>query len=252
MIRGAGRFAGYGNVRVTPDRPHRGWQLTCSKCGVLSAIVHRTGESYPPKMLFQMFRDMNWKVGNSNSKGDICPQCLEKAREQRKQERKQYVNGSADRLLDTIRQLDRLISSSVTVDYGERVPEIEAQLRSLFETAYLCNIFPKGLIGEFKDFFREGDKSNEASVTAAQESTSAPEPPLPQLESELVEKVLSGEMSISKAREIYHAEEPEPEPPPPPAPVQIPEGHRMSPRTAEFLAETRRKISQLRNHDATS
>jgi hypothetical protein len=134
----------------------------------------------------------------------------------------------------------------VTVDFGERVPEIEAQLRSLFETAYLCNIFPKGLIGEFKDFFKEGDQKNNEEPAPV---FAKPEPPQP--ESELVEKVLSGEMSISKAREIYHAEEPEPPPPPPPPPppAPAPESHRMSVRTAEYLIETRRQIARLRNRE---
>lgn len=235
MIHGAGRFAGYGNVQVTQDRTHRGWQLTCTECGALSTIIHRGGQSYPPKVLFHMFREMSWKVGSS-SKNDVCPECQKKLREQRRQERKQYVNGSVNRLLDAIRQLDRLIASSVTVDYGDHVPEIEAQLRSLFETAYLCNIFPHGMLGEFKNFFVDADEEgtfNDDAPVMSNPVELEPEPLPPHL-----------------------SEEPESTPPestlPPSPPVQAPvpqEGHRMSPRTAEFLAETRRKISQLRNRE---
>lgn len=145
--RGGDRFAGYGNVSLEPGRPTRGWQLTCSQCGAKSNIIYRKGVSYPPKLLYRMFREEGWKI-SGNPGADTCPACVERTREKLRDDRKQYVNGSADRLIEGIRLVDQLMSASVTAEYGNRQPDVAAAMHSLIETAYLCNMLKREDIPE--------------------------------------------------------------------------------------------------------
>ena len=227
-VRGGHRFEGYGNVRIATNHGTRsGWQLTCCECKKLSDTIHRTGSSFPPKVLVQMFSEKGWKVGNT-SEADVCPACLQKRRERAREERKQYAKGNVDRLLDMIRQVDLMLASNMTIDYGPYQPQIAAQLKSLFETAYLCNMLPSDLVRDVG-----------VLPAPAPEPTPAPEPaPEPEPSDEAL-MLAAGEMSPSKTRA---PEQPSPESPPPePLP---PPPERIAPRTAAFLAEIRKQIFQ--------
>jgi hypothetical protein len=144
-IRGGNRFEGYGNVLVGGEGTLRGWQLTCSGCNEKSPVIYRRGPSYPPKVLYQMFRTRGWKL-TGDPGADLCFECQRKKHEKAEKDRKTYIRGSVDQLLDLIRQLDLMLASNVSVEYGPYQPQIAAQLRSLFETAYLCNMFPGDLL----------------------------------------------------------------------------------------------------------
>lgn len=235
--RGGNRFDGYGNVKIATERGNRaGWQLTCSECKELSDVIHRTGSSFPPKVLIRLFSEKGWKVGN-NSASDVCPTCVEKRRERHREERKQYAKGSVDRLLDTIRQVDLMLASSVTVDYGPYQPQIAAQLKSLFETAYLCNMLPQAPDVPESELLRARARELEAALDKAQAEYK-----------ELQEE--RDQLAFESARPMpMWKPEPPPEEPPPPPPKPSPppappaqEAERISPRTAAFLAEVRKQV----------
>jgi hypothetical protein len=265
-IRGGHRFEGYGNVKIATEHGTRsGWQLACSECKKLSEVIHRTGSSFPPKILTRIFSDRGWKVGN-NAEGDVCPECREKRRQKNKEERKQFAKGNVDRLLDTIRQADLMLASNVAIDYGPYQPQIAAQLKSLFETAYLCNMLPRGLLGEFNDFWKDADEPPPTDEPAdvptdvSKVDTSPAPPPLPApIMPPAVVKPVTGISewqygthidSLPQHRPPPEPPPPEPPPPPPePPPPPSPPGqgeHRISPRTAAFLAEVRREVFKNR------
>jgi hypothetical protein len=240
--RGGNRFEGYGNVKLATNHGTRsGWQLTCYECKELSPVIHRTGSSFPPKVLARLFTEKGWKVGNTPDM-DVCPACLEKRRQRAKAERQQYAKGSVDRLLDMIRQVDLMLASNVTVDYGPYQPQIAAQLKSLFETAYLCNMLASEEITSVK-FWQMP-------------------PPLPTLDevwdqaSEEARRKFCEIVGLVQTFDTWEPPEeectltlpPDPDPPPDPpaaAPPPTPpaqEAERMSPRTAAFLAKVRKQI----------
>jgi hypothetical protein len=251
--RGGGRFEGYGNVAVGGEGTIRGWQLTCSGCNAKSSVIYRRGPSFPPKILYQMFREKYWKL-NGDPGADMCPLCVEKKRERGKEERKLYVKGSVDRLLDLIRQLDLMLASNVTMEYGPYQPQIAAQLKSLFETAYLCNMFPKGLLGEFNGFFKEADDPDPVLPNVSNVDTPPAPTPAPPLLEQFLEPdcqmlVPTGEQPQYEWQHGSHIDsmptqrQREPEPfAPAPAPSSEPERRRMNQRTAAMLAEMRKAI----------
>jgi hypothetical protein len=238
--RGGHRFEGYGNVKVATNHGTRvGWQLTCSECKTLSDVIHRAGSSFPPKVLTRLFSEKGWKVGNT-SEADVCPGCLEKRRQKHKEERKQYAKGNVDRLLDLIRQVDLMLASNVTVEYGPYQPQIAAQLKSLFETAFLCNMLttPEPL-----DLLRSREQALEAALNVAKAEYA-------ELKAERDELLAFDSDYLppeppDEERTLHLSPEPDPPPaspaPPPPAPP-APEGERISPRTAAFLAEVRKQV----------
>lgn len=214
--RGGNRFNGYGNVQVYPGKPQRGWQLTCSQCGAKSQIIHRNGPSYPPKILTRMFS--GWRVG-SQPDGDVCEKCLYATRDKRKEERKQYVDGAVDRLLGAIKQVEQLLTQTVTVDFGNRQPEIMAQFKALFETAYLCNMFvPEEVAPPPK------------TVVKIVETVKVIAPPPPPPEPELP----APDPEIFPLPETRRASAP-----PCQSSVPLPQ---MSARTAAYLAEMRKQV----------
>ena len=220
MLRGSNRFEGYGNVKVATNHGNRaGWQLICYECQKLSDVIHRAGSSYPPKVLVQLFSEKGWKVGN-NSANDVCPVCLEKRRQRAREERKQYAKGNVDRLLDMIRQVDLMLASNVSIDYGPYQPQITAQLKSLCETAYLCGMLP---VEPFR-----------ATPPDVSKLDTPPAPP------SIEEKWAAAceEVPVPPPPEEPPPPAPKPSPPPPPAP----EGTRIAPRTAAFLADIRKQI----------
>ena len=239
--RGGNRFEGYGNVKVATERGNRaGWQLTCWECNKLSDVIHRTGSGFPPKILIRIFSDRGWKVGNTPEM-DVCPACLEKRRQRHREERKQYAKGNVDRLLDMIRQVDLMLASNVTIDYGPYQPQIAAQLKSLFETSYLCgmlaledvaSILPKPAPDVSNvDTLPIEDVGNTPTLPAVVPGS---KPPMPLSEWQ------QGPHIDSMPQQQPSSEPPSPEPPPPPSPA--PEVERISPRTAAFLAEVRKQI----------
>lgn len=233
MLRGSNRFEGYGNVKVATNHGNRaGWQLICYECQKLSDVIHRAGSSYPPKVLVQLFSEKGWKVGN-NSANDVCPVCLEKRRQRAKEERKQYAKGNVDRLLDMIRQVDLMLASNVAVDFGPYQPQIAAQLKSLFETAYLCNMLatPEPL-----ELLRAREGELEAALAVAKTEYE-------ELRADHDRLALEVHMKAE-----WGPSPPPPEEPPPPAPKPSPppppaqEAERIAPRTAAFLADIRKQI----------
>jgi hypothetical protein len=231
--RGGNRFEGYGNVKIAAERSNRaGWQLTCYECGGLSSIIQRTGNSFPPKVLARLFSEKGWKVGNTDEQ-DVCPACLEKRRQKAKEERKQYAKGNVDRLLDMIRQIDLMLASNVALDFGPYQPQIAAQLKSLFETAYLCNML---ITPEPLELLRTREHELEAALSIAKAEYT-------ELQAERDQ--LAFESHMKTVWEPPPPEEPPPEPPPKPLPPPTPpaqEAERISPRTAAFLAEIRKQI----------
>lgn len=63
------RFNGHGNVN---SGGRAGWQLTCSRCGAISKVLHTR---MSPDALIKKFIQLGWDVGANQ---DICPQCLRK------------------------------------------------------------------------------------------------------------------------------------------------------------------------------
>ena len=118
-----------------------------------------------------------------------------------------------------IRQVDLMLASNATIDYGPYQPQIAAQLKSLFETAYLCNMLPSELVRYV--YVHCAAACTGACACALHRSlcSLAPEPEAPEART----------LSPSSAR-TSSAE------PPPPAP------ERIAPRTAAFLAEIRKQI----------
>jgi hypothetical protein len=235
-IRGGHRFEGYGNVKLATEHGTRsGWQLTCSECKTLSDTIHRTGSSFPPKILTRIFSDRGWKVGNT-AEADVCPACREKRRQKNKEERKQYAKGNVDRLLDTIRQVDLMLASNVAIDYGPYQPQISAQLKSLFETAYLCGMLPRGLLGEFDGFWKDADEPQPADIAPE------PTPPPPQDWRDAMIQALKAHVPDDPPPDPPPPDPPPPAAPEPPPPAPEPERPGISPRTAAFLAEIRKQI----------
>lgn len=243
-VRGGHRFEGYGNVRLGTEHGTRaGWQLICYECQGLSEIIHRTGASFPPKVLTRLFNEKGWKVGNSSA-SDVCPACMEKRRQRAREERKQYAKGNVDRLLDMIRQVDLMLASNVTIDYGPYQPQIAAQLKSLFETAYLCNMLTEALV-ENSLVVQEPRQEAPPTLKAVWKQVT---------EDERIDFLLDlradGKPIFEGVRSTEPVElepDPGPEPPvePPPAEPPVPpapEEPRISPRTAAFLAEVRKQI----------
>jgi len=252
--RGGNRFEGYGNVKVATEGGNRsGWQLVCYECQELSPIIHRTGASYPPKVLARLFSEQGWKVGNTSA-SDVCPKCLEQRRLKHKEERKQYAKGNVDRLLDMIRQIDLMLASNVTLEYGPYQPQIAAQLKSLFETAYLCNILteempPASEYTKLVTHERELEAENKRLLKLLEEArdqllfdehletewrnASSPKPR---------DEPPDEERTLTLSPDPDPPPEPPPKPSPPPPPPPAPEGERISPRTAAFLAEVRKQI----------
>jgi hypothetical protein len=245
--RGGDRFEGYGNVKVTTERGNRaGWQLICYECQGLSSVIHRTGASFPPKVLVKMFSDKGWKVGNTSA-SDVCPACLEKRREKHKAERKQYAKGNVDRLLDMIRQIDLMLASNISVEYGPYLPQIAAQLKSLFETAYLCNMLPLNSVGD--DIWKAPQTPDVEKLYAELNAANEDKQKLLKLLEEARDQILFAE-HLEVAWKLTHPpelkpeppSEPPPPPPPPPSPPPKQEGTKISPRTAAFLAEIRKQV----------
>jgi hypothetical protein len=234
--RGGHRFEGYGNVKLGVEHGTRaGWQLICYECQGLSDIIHRTGQSYPPKVLDRMFSDKGWKVGQTSA-SDVCPKCLEKRRQKHKEERKQYAKGNVDRLLDMIRQIDLMLASNVALDFGPYQPQIAAQLKSLFETAYLCNMLaaPPSDHDQLEQL-RARQHQLEAALDVAKTEYA-------ELRAERDELMVFHVTADKVMRESEPPPPPAPEPPPPEPPPPAPEVERMSPRTAAFLADIRKQI----------
>ena len=244
-VRGGHRFEGYGNVKLGTDHGTRaGWQLICHECQGLSDVIHRTGSSFPPKILIKIFSDRGWKVGQSSA-SDVCPACLEKRREKARAERKQYAKGNVDRLLDMIRQVDLMLASNVALDYGPYQPQITAQLKSLCETAYLCGMLPtEPFRTDVGNIPTSPDVSNLDTPPPVENVGDIPAPPATAVVAVSASPMPLSEWQYGSHIDSMPQQQPSPEPPPPepPPPPPAPEVERMSPRTAAFLAEVRKQI----------
>ena len=259
-IRGGTRFEGYGNVILEAGRNYRGWQLTCSRCQAKSDVLHRKGTTLPPRMLFSLFHKMGWKVGHRSAHKDLCPKCMEAQREANKAERQSYINGNVDRLLDLIRQIDLMLASNVAVEYGPYKDQITAQLKSLFETAFLCDLLPRNLWNEVN-----GGRTGEATPVELEGGLTA-SPPVPKEEPNPWDEVLLP-IPVPQPEEKPHVEfqhgphidslptQRPSDPPPQDTPQVIADKvnvidmpRRMNPRTAAMLAEVRAKLREGKHH----
>jgi hypothetical protein len=148
------------------------------------------------------------------------------------------IEGSVDRLLDMIRQVDLMLASNVTIDYGPYQPQIAAQLKSLFETAYLCNMLTTP---EPVELLRSREQALEAALKVAKEEYA-------ELQAE------RDQLAFDSVRPMWKPEPP-PEEPPPPAPKpstpppapEAGESHHVQPRSWPRCAS---KSSKEKQHNS--
>lgn len=191
-------------------------------------------------MLYRWFREKGWKL-SGNPGADVCPACVEKTRQKHREDRRAYVNGSADRLIEGIRLVDQLMTGSVTQEMSDRQPDVAAAMRSLIETAFLCNMLTR------------------EDIPADIRPSMPPEPPRPEYRkfSDQIDEVVPSHIASmpthaplpenthpisAEIRESPLPEPPPPEPKPEPPPEPKREPEQIHPRTAAYLTEMRRTI----------
>lgn len=67
-------------------KPEKVRRLFCSSCGQEGEIIDRTPDGLPPALIERRFKNKGWDVGK-NDKHDLCPACVERIRNERRERR---------------------------------------------------------------------------------------------------------------------------------------------------------------------
>jgi hypothetical protein len=70
------RFIGNGNVWVG-DHRQRGWQVTCSRCGVSRTVTNHQNSMLPPNVIVKKLLKSGWYIGHKPEE-DLCVGCRKK------------------------------------------------------------------------------------------------------------------------------------------------------------------------------